>query len=88
MTQRGNKQKVHCLNCKHLRITWSPSTPYFCRAWSIRSRKYPCEEVFSASGISCQKFDPKTPKTGRTRRSVEQPVKETRHRRRRFVRQA
>ncbi|SFM90504.1 hypothetical protein [Thermodesulforhabdus norvegica] len=53
------KQRIHCLNCKHLGITWNPTTPYFCRAWSIRSRRYPCEEVFSASGLQCQKFEQK-----------------------------
>lgn len=52
-------KKVHCLNCKHLGITWNPTTPYFCRAWSIRSLRYPCEEVFSASGLQCQKFEQK-----------------------------
>jgi len=53
------EKKIHCLTCKHLGITWNPTTPYFCRAWSIRSKNYPCEEVFSASGIACQKFEPK-----------------------------
>ncbi|MEJ5300625.1 MAG: hypothetical protein WHS38_06515 [Thermodesulforhabdaceae bacterium] len=53
------EKKVHCLACKHLGITWNPTTPYFCRAWSIRSKNYPCEDVFSASGITCQKFEPK-----------------------------
>ncbi len=62
MKVKREQKRVHCLNCKHLRITWSPMTPYFCRAWSIRSRRYPCDEVFSASGLVCQKFEPK-PKT-------------------------
>lgn len=58
MTVRQDK-KTHCLSCKHLGITWNPTTPYFCRAWSIRSKNYPCEEVFSVSGIVCQKFEQK-----------------------------
>lgn len=74
MTIRQDK-KIHCLSCKHLGITWNPTTPYFCRAWSIRSKNYPCEEVFSVSSIACQKFEPKpanntAPPQNKTRKKV------------------
>ena len=59
--------KVHCLNCIHYKVTWDKRFPYGCSAWSIRSKQYPCIEVRAASGLECQKFQPKKRPAGGSR---------------------
>ncbi|HIP06366.1 MAG TPA: uracil-DNA glycosylase [Mariprofundaceae bacterium] len=45
-----------CRQCQHYYITWDAAFPYGCKAFALKSKALPSQEVFVASGKSCVKF--------------------------------
>lgn len=54
---------VNCSRCSHFFITWVLGTPYGCAAWGIKSGQYPHLAVYAFSGMECQLFERKQPKS-------------------------
>ena len=54
---------VVCVRCRHYRVTWQPSHPYGCVAHGFKSHRNPALVVFESSGIACQFFEPKSPRS-------------------------
>ncbi|HED66475.1 MAG TPA: hypothetical protein ENJ09_13095 [Planctomycetes bacterium] len=49
----------NCLACSKYFVTYEPSHPHGCRAFSIRSRLLPSLVVEQSSGAPCQAFAPR-----------------------------
>ena len=52
-----------CADCKHYYVTWDKDFPYGCTAMGFKSRTSPALEVREASGMDCQLFERKGPKS-------------------------
>lgn len=52
----------NCRGCVSFEITWDFTFPYGCKAMGFKTRKIPSMEVYEASGIHCQMFQPKPTK--------------------------
>jgi len=54
---------VNCLACCHFYITYEPAHPYGCRALAFKAREMPSRVVYASSGMECQAFSNKWPKS-------------------------
>lgn len=52
-----------CYRCIHFYITHEPSHPYGCRAMGFKSAQLPSITVYGSSGMDCQLFSRKTPRS-------------------------
>ncbi|PCI02011.1 MAG: uracil-DNA glycosylase [Zetaproteobacteria bacterium] len=50
------EEKVVCRQCQHYYITWDAAFPYGCRAFELKSKHLPSQEVLHISGKQCIKF--------------------------------
>jgi hypothetical protein len=48
-----------CRNCRHYYITHDARFGHGCRAFGFKSVRPPMQEIFAASGLPCQYFEPK-----------------------------
>ena len=66
MNQNPDRNPRRCFQCRYFYITWDPIFPYGCRAMGFKSKKQPSVVVFSSSGLTCLRFEPKnaSPKEG------------------------
>jgi hypothetical protein len=61
-----NKKEIlpaSCGNCSHYYVTWDKDFPYGCRAMGFKSRTSPALQVRDASGMDCQLFERKGPRS-------------------------
>lgn len=52
---------MDCIHCTHFFVTWEKALPYGCKAWGIKTPRYPEAAVYASSGLKCQLFKPKNP---------------------------
>jgi hypothetical protein len=48
-----------CHGCRHFLVTHDTARPYACRAFGIKSRRLPSDEVRDASGWPCAACEPR-----------------------------
>lgn len=49
-------QLPNCYKCQHFFVTYQPTMPYGCRAYSFKGAKLPALLVYESSGLLCQAF--------------------------------
>ena len=47
---------INCRECQFYYITWDKKFPYGCKAMGFKTKAMPSKEVYTASGLECQKF--------------------------------
>lgn len=58
---KASGQRPVCSSCKHAYVTWDPTHPYGCRAYSFRSQRPASEVVRQSSGLDCQLYELRPP---------------------------
>jgi len=65
MTGRPPRPHPDCLACRHYFVTYEPSFPHGCRAFAIRTKRLPADEVRLSSGRDCLAFERRPPPAAR-----------------------
>jgi hypothetical protein len=60
------KQKISCPQCQYFYVTWDKNFPKGCKVFRFKSKKFPSDFVYEATGIMCEHFAEKPKKLPRS----------------------